>query len=203
MVRGLVPLALACTLATTAGSAAFADSKLSVDLSGSWVVQLELSSPATSPVLRGGFGARRGIGGTGMTAPGGAPTAPKPRHTDEEMARMRERVRQIVDPGPTLTIAQSRDAIVFTHGETLGQTFIPDGRKRTVTTSQGDIEARARWDNAQLVVEGKLRDGLKTMRTWSIDTTAAGRTLVMTIKVEGGKLPSAVEGRYVYRLASS
>ena len=65
MVRGLVLLAHACLLATSAGSDAFADSKLSVDLSGSWVLQLDLSSPATSPVLRGGIGARRGIGGAG------------------------------------------------------------------------------------------------------------------------------------------
>jgi hypothetical protein len=196
MVRQLVLLALACLLATSAD--AFADSKRSVDLSGSWVLQLDLSSPATSPVLRGGIGARRGIGGAGMTAPGGAPTSSTPRHTDEEMARMRERVRQIVDPGPTLTIAHGRDAIVFTHGETVGQTFIPDGEKRTVKTTLGDIESKARWAGDKLVVEGKLRDGLKTTRTWQLDTTAQRRTLVMTVRVDGGKLPAPVEGRYVY-----
>jgi hypothetical protein len=138
----------------------------------------------------GGMGSSAGMGGGGG------------RVSELELERMRETVRQVADAPPLLTIAHAEPEITVTMGDAEGQKLLTDGRSRPYASALGEVETKARWKGARLVLETRLRDGLKSTRTLWLDSTATSpRTLVMVVRVEGGKLPRAVEGRYVYRLS--
>lgn len=205
-----------------AGHAAMAtlhDTRRRVELGGTWILQRDLSQPPKPPE-RGrrapggdpspGFGGRSGGGPPGGGPPGGmgggpggpgggggGMVPPKPP-TEEEIARMRAVVLQVVDPAATITIGQTDTEVTMTLGDASGETFTIDGKKRTQTSTLGPVECKARWKDDRLIIETKTTDGLKTTRTFWIDATAPARALVMTIKVEGGKLLAAAEARYVY-----
>jgi hypothetical protein len=187
-----------------------ADSSAGVDLTGAWSLDRAASE---APASRGGLNAGRGvIGGRapggmssgGRVGPGGMGTGPGMgsggRLSEAELERMRETVRQVADAPPTLTIAHTEPEITVTIGAAEAQKLLTDGRSRPYASALG---TKARWKGTRLVLETKLRDGLKSTRTLWLDPTApASRTLVMLVRVEGGKLPRAVEGRYVYRLSA-
>jgi hypothetical protein len=219
---GACVLCIALSAAHTAMLAS-KDTSRRVNLAGTWTLQRDLSEPPKPPQRGrgapggdpGGPGAPRGPGGGppgggppggmgggpgGPGGPGGGMAPPKPP-TDEEIARMREVVLPAVDPASTLTIGQTDTEVALAFGDASAETFITDGKTHKRTSHLGEVEHKARWKNDRLIVETKLKEGLKTTRTFWIDDTSATRALVMMIEVKGGKLLTTVEARYVYHVA--
>ena len=116
---------------------------------------------------------------------------------------MRTAVLEAVDPASGIKIAQSGAEVRVGVGDAQGYTFITDGKKRKESSSVGEMEVKARWKDDRLVVETRLEGGLKTTRTLWLDASSGTRALVVVIKVEGGKLPNAVQARYVYHAAKT
>ena len=199
------------------------DTRHRVVLGGTSILQRDLSEPPKPPqrgrVTSGGDPSPGfGGGGRGGGPPGGGPpggmgggpggpggggggiSPPKPP-TEEEIARMRAVVMQAVDPAAKIVIGQTDTDVTIMLGNANGETFTTDGKKRTHESTLGPIEQKARWKGDRLVIETKTTDGLKTTRTFWIDPASPTRALVITIKVEGGKLLAAAEARYVYHAA--
>lgn len=150
-----------------------------IDLTGSWTLQRDLSEPPEAPPRRAGppDGGPGGGGGFGSGPPGGGPAGgprggmgggrgpggmggPARPPTVEEGARMRTAVLEAVEE----------------------------------PSSVGEMEVKARWKDDRHVVETRLKGGLRTTRTLWLDASSGTPALVVLIKVEGGQLPNAVQG---------
>jgi hypothetical protein len=204
-----------------AAAAASREPARMANLAGSWTLQPDRSEPPKAPQRTAGPPSG-GPGGAGGGPPGGGPPGggppggmgggrggpggmdpPTRPPTQEELTRMRAAVLEAVDPAPALRIAQTSDDVTIGVGDAQGVTFITDGKKRKQPSSLGAMQTKARWKDDRLIVETSLEGGLKTTRTLWIDATSATRALVIQIKVEGGKLPNAVQARYVYHAAKT
>jgi hypothetical protein len=224
---GLLFIAVSVTHAATL---AVNDTPRRGDLGGTWILQRDLGEPPkppqrgrNAPADPGGPGGQGGRGGPGGGPPGGGPPggmggmgggpggpggpgggmAPPKPPTEEEIARMREVVLPAFDPASTLTIRQTGTDVTLAFGDASPETFTTDGKKHKSASSLGEVEHKARWKDDRLIVETKLKEGLKTTRTFWIEDTSATRALVMTIEVKGGKLLATVEARYVYHVAKT
>jgi len=106
---------------------------------------------------RGGFG--RGGGGGG-----GALPAPPDR---ESMARMRDAMRDVMNPSDHLTITQTDSTIVITGADGRTTRLAPDGSK--VKDENTHIERKTRWDGGTLSSEINGIGRGKILQTFSVD----------------------------------
>ena len=126
---------------------------------------------------RGGFGGGRG--GFGRGGGGGGRMGGNP----EEMARMREAMRTIMEPGEHLTITQTDSMILITDQD--GRTTRISADNKKVKDDNTKIERKSRWDAGKLVseVSGAVRG--KITQTFSIDPDA--HRLHIVVEAEGGR----------------
>jgi hypothetical protein len=105
----------------------------------------------------GGFGGGRGRGG-GQ----GIPTA-----DPQETARLRDAMRDVLNPPDRLTIVQTENMVIITGPDGRTTRLSPDGKK--IKDDSTKIERRTKWDAGKLVSEiGGLPMG-KVIETWSVD----------------------------------
>src|SRR5205085_11819085 len=105
---------------------------------------------------RGGGGGRRGGGGgfggggfgRGGMGRGGSGTPPM---NPDEMARMREAMRDITNPSDHLVITQTESMIVMTAADGRTTRMSPDGKK--IKDENTKIERKTKWDGGKLVSE--------------------------------------------------
>jgi hypothetical protein len=157
-------------------------SDLAAKLSGTWVLNRELSTgfrPATG--RRGGGGSRfasgrlldqRGGGGAAGGATDASDLTPEQR---AEQAAMRQ-LQQITD---RITITASPDSITFvdTRGE---RTFSINDKSTKIDVGGSPINVKSKWDK-NLLKQEFSNSQAKLMETWSVDETGH---LVLTAKVE-------------------
>lgn len=158
-------------------------------LAGAWVRNHELSDPPPARTTaergdrgdRGGFGrgGRRGggfgggrYGGAGRGRMGGDP---------QEMARMRDALRDIMQPGERLTITQTDSIVVITGEDGRTTRLAPDGKK--VKDENTRIERKTRWEGGQLVSDVSGAGPGKITQTFSID--ADSKRLRIAIQIVG------------------
>jgi hypothetical protein len=164
---------------------------------------------------RGRFGGREGnAGGRGRGWPGGrGPTGGGARMggdgraggDPEAMDAVREVMDGVLHPPQELTITQDGAAVTAVGDEGHVLRLYADGRSNR-GSGGGNIERKTRWEGPHLVTETKLARGrgpeLKLVETWSLEEGAAGgagpATLMMSVKLEGGRFGKAVELRRVY-----
>jgi hypothetical protein len=163
-------------------------------IAGAWTLNRDLSDqpPSRDSGDRrdGGDGTRRGGGygrgggmrgggfGGGMGRGGGRPTA-----DPEEMARMRDAMRDILNPPDHLSIVQTDAMIAITAPDGRTTRLSPNGKK--IKDDNTKIERKTRWDGAKLVSEINGAGPGKITQTLSVDTEA--RQLKVTALVEGGR----------------
>ena len=123
----------------------------------------------------GGFG--RG-GGMGRGGGSGAP-APNP----DEIARMRDAMRDVVDPSDHLIITQTDSMVVLTGADGRTTRLSPDGKK--IKDENTKIERKTKWDGGKLVSEINGLGPGKMTQTFALDP--AGKQLRMTVVMEGGR----------------
>jgi hypothetical protein len=107
----------------------------------------------------GGFG--RGGGGFGRGADGGA------RPDPEQMARMRDAMREIMNPPDHLTIVQTETMIIITGPDGRTARLSPDGKR--VKDESTKTERKTRWDAGNLVSEISGLGAGKITETYSVD----------------------------------
>jgi hypothetical protein len=156
-------------------------------LSGTWVVNRDLSTGFRAPARRGGAGfepvlmlspaapAQRGRGGGGgrdTTPMGPGDLTPEQR---AEQAAMRQ-LQQIAD---RITIKASVDTVTFT--DTRGErVFAVDDKTSKIDVGGSLVNVKSKWDKSVLRQEFANTQA-KLVETWGLD---AADHLVLTAKVE-------------------
>ena len=128
----------------------------------------------------GGYGRRRGGGGFGRMGGGGGGDRGG-RGNPEEMARMRDAMRDLANPSDHLTITQTESMIVITGADGRTTRLSPDGKK--IKDDNTKIERKTKWDGPSLVSEISGLGPGKMTQTFSIDPER--HQLRVVVQMEG------------------
>jgi hypothetical protein len=103
----------------------------------------------------GGFGGGRGAGGGRVAV------------DPQEAARMREAMRDVLNPPDHLTIVSTGTMVLLTGADGRTTRLSPDGKK--IKDESTSIERKTKWDGANLVSEISGLNGGKVTETYSLD----------------------------------
>jgi hypothetical protein len=184
---------------------------VTVDLSGRWVYNRELSDDAHKKMREGmegrggpgghgpggggpgGGGGMGGPGGGGMGGPGGGggmggpggQMGPPPGGMggDDDA---RESMRAIFEPAEELSVAQAGPEIAIDEKFGRMRRLHPDGKK--YKTDNGASEIKTSWKEGKLLVETKGTRGGGVVETWEL--VPDGSRIIVMVKMEGGFGPS-------------
>jgi hypothetical protein len=135
----------------------------------------------------GGFGRGGGMGrGAGGDAAG--------RGNPEEMMRMRDAMRDVVNPSDHLIVTQTDSMIVLTGADGRTTRLSPDGKK--IKDDNTKVERKTKWDGGKLVSEINGLGSGKMTQTFSVEPEA--RQLRITLVMEGGRSNQPRTITYVY-----
>jgi hypothetical protein len=123
----------------------------------------------------GGFGGRGG----GMGRGGGGAAAMNP----DEMARMRDAMRDIMNPSDHLIVTQTDSMVVLTGADGRTTRLSPDGKK--IKDENTKIERKTKWDGGKLVSEINGLGPGKMTQTFAVDPEH--KQLRLTVVMEGGR----------------
>jgi hypothetical protein len=136
--------------------------------------------------MRGGGMRRGGMGGGGMSGARGNP---------EEQARMRDAMRDVMNPPEHLTITQTESMVVVTSQDGRTTRLSPDGKK--IKDESTGVERKTKWDSAKLVSEISGLGPGKITETYTVDEEH--HRLRVAIQMEGGRAQQRTMNR-VYDL---
>jgi hypothetical protein len=197
-VRGMVSVGMVVTIAVMIGVWLSVESRAQVpdrpSIAGAWTLNRDLSDrPADRADDRdaddrgrrgggygrgGGFGrGGGGLGRGGYGRGGGVPGDP------EEVARVRDAMRDIMNPPDHLVITDTGSMIVVTGPDGRTIRLSPDNRK--VKDENTKIERKTRWDEGRLVSEISGVGRGKITETYAIDRDL--HQLRLTVQMEGGR----------------
>ena len=145
----------------------------------------------------GGGGRRRGGGGGGFGGGfgrGGGMGRGAGQGNPEDMARMRDAMRDVMTPSDHLTITQTDSMVVITAADGRTTRLSPDGKK--IKDDNTKIERKTKWDGGKLVSEiSGLGPGKMTQ---SFVPEPDGHQLRITVVTDGGRSAAARTITYVY-----
>jgi len=127
----------------------------------------------------GGRGGRGGFGGGGGRGGGARGEAMSP----DDMARMREAMRSLIDPSDHLTIVDAGSMIVITGADGRTTRLSTDGKK--IKDENTGIERKTKWDGGKLVSEISGLNRGKATQTFTVDPEK--RQLRIVVQMEGGR----------------
>jgi hypothetical protein len=186
--------------AATLSQRAHAQHTGAADLSGTWTLDTYLSdSPeqvaaAVRVDLRLGSinrspesaadGRSEGRGRGGMYGRQGAP--PRQDLSPEDQSRIDEVIDTVRYAAATLTVAQGGSSVTFTDARGTTRTYQTNGKKEKQTFGAATVDAAARWQGPQLVIETDLPHDRRMTTTWAIVPTT--RQLMMRVSLGRGTL---------------
>ena len=146
---------------------------------------------------RGGEGRRRGGGGFG---PGGGGVGggrfgrggPGAGMSPDDMARMRDAMRNVMTPPDRLTIVQTETLVIITTSDGRTTRLSPDGKK--IKDDSTRIERRTKWDGGKLVSEISGLGPGKMTETYSADSEH--KQLHVTLQMENPRQPMTMNRVY-------
>jgi hypothetical protein len=205
--RVAVFLTVVVFVASVASSRAQAPAKR--QLTGAWILNNDLSDRPPERGERGdeggrgrrggagfgggggrGGGMRRG-GGGGMGRGGGDARGGMDR---EEMARIRDAMRDIMEAPARLTITETESMVVITSGDGRTTRLSTDGKK--IKDDNTRIERRTRWDGTRLISEINGAGRGKITQIFTLDPDS--RRLRIAVQMEGGRDGPARTITHVY-----
>ncbi len=198
-VRGWVSVGLVAAVAAFLGAWLAAESSPQTQadkpsIAGAWTLNKDLSDKPADRSDRGnanrgnggyGRGGRRrggGFGGGGYGGRGGYGGG-QPQMDPEAAQRMREAMRDLVNPPEKMTITQSDSMIVMTDGDGRTTRLSPDGKK--IKDDNTGIERKTKWDTGKLVSEISGPGGMKVTQTYALNPEL--HQLRLTTQLEGGR----------------
>jgi len=111
---------------------------------------------------RGGYGGGRRRGGYGGGGGGAAP-----QRNPEETARMRDAMRDVMDPSDRLTIVETDSMVLVTGADGRTTRLSADGKK--IKDDNTGVERKTKWDGGKLVSEINGLGPGKMTQTFSVD----------------------------------
>lgn len=185
--RTVVPCALALAVVAASHARAHAEDKtkapVSVDLSGRWVYNKQLSDDAREKMREAGEG-RGGRGGGGMGGPGGGRMGPPLGTGGDDDPR--EAMRSLFEPAEELTITATEPEIVITEQYGATRNLHPNGKP--YKTDNGNAEIKTQWKEGKLVVEKRNARGGKLVEAWELVPDKS--RILLVVKMEGGFGPA-------------
>ena len=110
----------------------------------------------------------------------------------EEMARIREAMRDLTNPSDHLTIVETESMVVITAADGRTTRLAPDGKK--IKDDNTGIERKTKWDGGKLVTEvSGLGPSGKATQTIAADPES--HQLRIVVQMEGGSSTSSGQGR--------
>jgi hypothetical protein len=140
----------------------------------------------------GGFGRGGGRGGFGGGFGGGGGGYGGGRMNPEDMQRMREAMRDIMNPPNRLTIAQTESLILITTDDGRVTRLSPDGKK--IKDESTKSERRTKWDGDKLVSEITGLGPGKITETYRADPER--KQLHVTVQMERPGRPVTINRIY-------
>jgi hypothetical protein len=107
------------------------------------------------------------------------------RGNPEEMARMRDAMRDLANPSDHLTITQTDSMIVITGADGRTTRLSPDGKK--IKDDNTKIERKTKWDGPRLVSEISGLGPGKMTQTFSLDPERHQLRVVMQMEGRSGQ----------------
>ena len=132
---------------------------------------------------RGGGGGGFGGGGFGRGGGGGRGAGGADARNPDEVARMRDALRDITNPSDHLIITQTESIVVLTAADGRATRLSPDGKK--IKDDNTKIERKTKWDGGKLVSEINGLGRGKITQTFAVDTE--GKQLRMIVVMEKGR----------------
>lgn len=176
----------------------------STPIAGAWTLNKDLSDTPPARLLdegnrgdrdrgrQGGGGFGRGGFGRGGFGRGGGFGGGGERMNPEDMARVREAMREILNPPDHLTIAQTDTMVIITAPDGRTTRLSPDGKK--VKDESTKIERKTRWDGGTLVSEINGLGPNKIIETYSVD--AERHQLRIRTEIDNPRRPLTVNRIY-------
>ena len=204
-------LAMLCLLAVWTAAPLFAGGEDPPDLSGHWEMDQELSEDPMEKMREsrggmrggggfggrggGGFGGGRGGGfGGGRGGMGGGPgRGSGDRPSREEMQQRMEEMRKGYD---RLTIVQADSQVRIAFADGREQVLTTDNKKQVLDTPFGEVEVKARWRDAGLVVNTR---GERRSTTETYYVTEDGSLLTVMVEMDPPGSMGPVSFKRIYR----
>jgi hypothetical protein len=101
----------------------------------------------------------------------------------DEVARIRDAMRDITNPSDHLIITQTESIVVLTAADGRTTRLSTDGKK--IKDDNTKIERKTKWDGGKLVSEINGLGPGKMTQTFAVDPE--GKQLRMTVLIEGGR----------------
>jgi len=163
--------------------------------SGTWALDRGLSETGPGQggqPAEGGRpdGRRRGpgvMGGRGPRMPGGGMAGGRSRPSEEEVARRRALLRELIQPPDRLTIIVGPGEVTFTDERGLSWRLATDGRKEKHQLDNGTVTTRTRWEGEALVRTIDAGNGFDVTETYTL-VPGEARRLQVTVKIGGGRM---------------
>src|SRR5438067_3901069 len=171
-------------------------------LAGAWTLNKELSDKPQAARDEDSGGRRRG-GGGGDTGRGGGRRGGmggmgrggmSGGQSPEDAQRMRDAMRDIMNPPDRLTIVQAESMIVITSGDGRVTRLAPDGKK--IKDENTKIERKSKWDAGKLVSEVSGLGPGKITETYAVDPEH--HQLMVTVAMENSRMPQPMTQHRVY-----
>jgi hypothetical protein len=122
----------------------------------------------------------------------------------DELARVREAIREAMEPASRLTIVRKEDSLIVTGGDGRSRTIRTDGKKTKEETAYGlKVETSARWEPPFLIVERRFDGGVRVTEQYSVLNEPRQLVIYSTIETDGRKGDQALKTRRVFDAASS
>jgi hypothetical protein len=169
-------------------------------IAGAWTLNKDLSDKPQTGRTDEDAGRRRGGGGGGMGRGGGMRGGGMGRGgmarggNPEDAQRMRDAMRDVMNPPDRLTIVQTESMIVITTGDGRVTRLAPDGKK--IKDDNTKIERKTKWDAGKLVSEVSGLGSGKITETYAIEPEH--RQLLVTVAVENSRMPQPMTQHRVY-----
>jgi hypothetical protein len=142
----------------------------------------------------GGYGGRGGFGGRGGMGRGGSGNAPP--MNQEDAARQRDAMRDVMNPPDHFVITQTESMVVLTAPDGRTTRLSPDGKK--VKDDNTKVERKTKWEGGKLVSEINGLGPSKMTQTFAVDPES--HQLRITVQVEGNGRAQARSFTHVYDL---
>ena len=114
----------------------------------------------------------------------------------DDIARMRDAMRDITQPPDHLVITQTDSMVVLTGADGRTTRLSPDGKK--IKDENTKIERKTKWDGGKLVSEISGLGPGKMTQTFAVDPE--GKQLRVTVVMEGGRSGTPRTTTQVYDL---
>jgi hypothetical protein len=176
-----------------------------LDLSGSWILNLEQSDNPREMMQQGEMGGGGRPAGDGMRPPtggmGGRPGGRGGAGGEDERRGMLQTMRIATEPPRRIVIEQGDSTVTIRDENGRALTLRYSWQKVTLETENGGgIDARARWQGKELHVEQEVHQGGKILQKYSL--SSYGDQLHVETHVDTRRGPQELAFHYVYDAAN-